>query len=52
MKVKELIEILSTIENQEAVIMVSDTAAGQRNVDFVEDVLDHGIVYVINTKKK
>ena len=52
MKVKELVDILKTISNQDAKIMVQDTAAGFRDIDIIEDVLNHQKVYVIHTKRK
>ncbi|MGH0496427.1 hypothetical protein [Bacillus wiedmannii] len=53
MTVAELIEILQTIENPEKkTIIVQDTAAGNRKIDYVEDTLYPGIMScVIRTKK-
>ncbi|MGG3280433.1 hypothetical protein [Paenibacillus solani] len=51
MTVAELIEILKTIEHPEkATILINDTAAGFREIDYIEDILESG-QYVIKTKK-
>jgi len=47
MKVSELIEILKTIDNQDAKVMVHDSSAGHREIEYVEDALDRGVTYII-----
>ncbi|MCB2361992.1 hypothetical protein [Clostridium estertheticum] len=52
MTVTELIEILQQIKNpNESKVMVNDTAAGYRDIEYVENTLDLGINYIICTKR-
>lgn len=52
MTVSELIKLLQTLENPESArIVVNDLAGRQRDIDLIENVLDHNAMYVIETKK-
>lgn len=53
MTVRELIEILNEVQDQDAKIMVNDTAAGYRNIKNIIETADDEKVYhyMINTTK-
>ncbi|WP_394900072.1 hypothetical protein [Clostridium butyricum] len=53
MTVRELIDILNEVRDQDAKIMVKDTAAGFRNIKNITETGDDEKVYnyIINTTK-
>ncbi|MDR3585266.1 MAG: hypothetical protein P4L59_08085 [Desulfosporosinus sp.] len=53
MTVKELIKILQSLENQNATIVLKDSAAGTREIKEIEDVFGfHYIMQPMPTKRK